>query len=175
MQKRMKRFRDFYCTLFSAFLLILMSNKVQAQVDVNDPFQGNYIMGKSSEIVLLRGSSGNFAATIYNSNGAVETGGLVAGPVQRESDPWGVFGQNGQIDAATGDFNGDGLDDLAAAWEGPNRSVTLYIPHIDGASLSWSDATRVRLQDGGFPQLFEDNDDFFLRRHIRIATGQFDN
>ncbi|NIR73215.1 hypothetical protein GWO43_07960, partial [candidate division KSB1 bacterium] len=159
--------------LTSSFLMTLVQT-THAQVDADDPFRGNYLLGESSEILLLGGGNGNVGMTLFDINGAVEAGGIFEAASGQDSDPWGVFGENAQIDAASGDFDGDGRDEFVGAWEGPQRSVTLYIPHFDAGALTWSDATRLRVQDAGFPTLF-DIDDFFLRRYIRVVAGQFDD
>lgn len=162
-----------YRFLLSLFVFAAFCNLL-AQVDAEDPFRGNYLLGQSSEILLLSGANGNVGMTIFDINGAVEAGGIFEAASGQDSDPWGVFGEDSQIDAASGDFDGDGRDEFVGAWEGPQRSVTLYIPHFDPQSLSWSNATRLRVQDAGFPTLF-DIDDFFLRRAIRVVSGQFDD
>ena len=157
-------------------MFILTSRTVFAQVDVNDPFRGNHLLGASSEIILMRAAEdgGPLFGTIFDANGAIDVGGLSASSTQSEDGAFQFPGNRAQLDVATGDFNNDGLDEFVAVWEGENRSINMFIPEIEPETLSWSKVNRVTVQDGGFPPLF-DIDDFFLRRWIRITTGQFDD
>ena len=157
--------------------LLLWSGKSSvAQVDSNDPFQGNRILGASSEIILMRtaGNGDPLLGTIFDSNGAIEVGGLTASTTQSEDDVSNISGDRKQLDVATGDFNDDGIDEFVTVWEKEDRTIDLFIPEIDPSTLSWSRRNKITVQDSGFP-LLTDKDDFFLRRWIRVIAGQFDD
>jgi len=145
-----------------------------AQVDPEDPFRGNYLLGENSEIVVVTGVNGNATIRIVDANGDITTDGLTEVHNQSIASPWGIHGNTEQVDIATGDFNSDGFDEFIGVWPGPDSTVTMYIPEIDPATFGWTNATRKSIQDDGFPKLKEE-DTFPLRGWIRMVTGQFDN
>lgn len=161
------------------FILILIAvfslhKPLQAQVDPEDPFRGNYLLGQNSEIVTLSGSKGNAMFTFLDSDGDISTGGLVELSKQYVEAPGGVFGTSQQVDLVTGDFNTDGYADLAAAWPGPDSTVTLFMPHINPETFEFTSSTRRTIQDDGFPKLYSPNQ-HGLDGWIRMVTGQFDD
>ncbi len=172
----MKQKNKFSTIIIFSLLFILACRTVLAQVDANDPFRGNHLLGASSEIILMRAAEdgGPLFGTIFDANGAIDVGGLSASTTQSEDGVFQFPGDRAQLDVATADFNDDGFDEFVVVWEGEDRSINMFIPEIEPATLSWSKVNRVTVQDGGFPPLF-DIDDFFLRRWIRITTGQFDD
>ncbi len=145
-----------------------------AQVDPDDPFRGNYMLGENAEIVIVTGTNGHATIKIIDANGDVTAGGLTEVNSQTIESPWGIFGNTEQVDIATGDFNGDGFDEFIGVWPGPDSTITMYIPEMDPATFSWTNATRKSVQDDGFPKLKEETT-FPLRGWIRMVTGQFDD
>lgn len=64
---------------------------------------------------------------------------LIPGQVHSDSLVTGAR----QMAVATGDFLGTGPEHFAAAWSGPDTSITIIIPDIDSGTLRWTDAQRV--------------------------------
>jgi hypothetical protein len=153
----------------------LGSTPSYAQVDPEDPFRGNYLLGENSEIVIVSGVNGNAQIRIVDANGDITTGGLTEANNQFIEAPWGIYGNTEQVDLATGDFNNDGFDEFIGIWPGPDSTVTLFIPEIDQESFSWTNATRKSVQDDGFPKLKEEEDISQLKGWIRMVPGQFDD
>ena len=87
---------------------------------------------------------------------------LVPGQIRTDSIVTGTR----QMAVATGDFFGEGPKHFAAAWPGPDTSMTIIIPHIDSGTLDWTDASRVIVpgplssQEGGSGE-------------IHLATGDY--
>ncbi|MGF1669563.1 MAG: hypothetical protein ACFCU6_03875, partial [Balneolaceae bacterium] len=146
-----------------------------AQVDPEDPFRGNYLLGENAEIVVVTGTNGNATIRIIDANGDVTAGGLTEVNSQTIEAPWGIFGNTEQVDIATGDFNGDGFDEFIGVWPGPDSTITMFIPEMDPADFSWTNATLKSVQDDGFPKLKEEENVFQLNGWIRMVTGQFDD
>ncbi len=165
---------------FTCFLAALMLHQpLHAQVDPEDPFRGNYMLGENSEIVAL--DFGNFDSlpsvsfTFIDANGDIATGGLNRLNSQSVEQDWDIYGDwdKLQADLATGDFDADGLDDVIGVWNRPDSTIVVYIPEIDRNSYSWINATRMSVQDDGFPKVYETDEDN-LRGWIRMMAGQFD-
>jgi len=146
-----------------------------AQVDPEDPFRGNYLLGENAEIVIVSGGNGNANIKIVDADGDITTGGLTEVNSQFVESPWGIFGNTEQVDLATGDFNNDGFDEFIGVWPGPDSTVTVFIPEMDPATFSWTNATRKSVQDDGFPKLKEEENVFQLNGWIRMVPGQFDD
>jgi len=164
-----------YITALTAVLLFFGSSPASGQVDPEDPFRGNYLLGENAEIIIVSGGNGNANIKIVDADGDITTGGLIEVNNQFIEAPWGIFGNTEQVDLATGDFNNDGFDEFIGVWPGPDSTVTLFIPEMDPATLSWSNATRKSVQDDGFPKLKEEENVFQLNGWIRMVPGQFDD
>ena len=156
---------------------------IMAQVDPEDPFRGNYMLGENSEIVVLEIPNSDYwnsdpRATFkfFDSNGDITSDTLTELNSQTVEEPWSIHGSWGdkQADLATADFDADGLDDVIGVWTGPDSTVTIYIPELNRSTYSWVDATRMSVQDDGFPDLFETNEGY-LKGWIRMIPGQFDD
>jgi hypothetical protein len=52
---------------------------------------------------------------------------------------------NHSIQVATGDFTGDGLDNIVAAWRDRTGALLLYFPEVDTTSLAWTSDVRFRV------------------------------
>lgn len=172
-----------YITALTAALLFFGSSLAAGQVDPKDPFRGNYLLGENSEIIVLETPNSDFwnsepRATFkfFDSNGDITTGGLTELNSQTVEEPWSIHGEynDRQADLAIGDFDNDGLDDVIGTWPGPDSTVTIYIPVLNRETYSWTNATKMSVQDDGFPKLKQE-DDFQLKGWIRMVTGQFDD
>src|SRR6056297_2649907 len=165
--------------IFSIIVLLvsslLMHHTVQAQVDPSDPFRGNYMLGENGEIVIVSGANGNATIRIVDAVGDITDGVLSEVNSQIVESPWGIHGNTEQVDIATGDFNNDGFEEFAGIWPGPDSTVTMFIPEMNPATFSWSNATRKSVQDDGFPKLKAEENTFDLDGWIRMVSGQFDD
>ncbi|NJL33070.1 MAG: hypothetical protein HC893_03470 [Chloroflexaceae bacterium] len=122
----------------------------------DDPLRGNYDIAEANDILLVWSAEiapqDDEAVAYQKLYEAVPQEGTISGtdppfqllpqPRQQESGATGAYG-NQRVTAATGDLNGDSLDDLVAAWEGLNNRVTIVVPQIVTETLSWSNATRL--------------------------------
>ncbi|MCK5457817.1 MAG: hypothetical protein KAI45_11875, partial [Melioribacteraceae bacterium] len=77
--------------------------------------------------------------------------------------------KNGQVDAITGDFDGDGLDEIVAVWEGSNLSLNIVVPHTDKGSLTWDSESTIAL-----PNVLSPDSDTYNSTHFRLVKGFFD-
>jgi hypothetical protein len=139
-----------------------------------DPLFGRRKLGDSAEAVLVwseASGSADVHQKIYDYLGPIVgggAGGLSPAPVQTEAGAAGTSGDR-QMDVAGADIDGDGLDDLASAWEAPDRSIRLILPRIRPAQLDWTASNATTLRPAG--ALIETAD---TPREIRIVPGQFD-
>jgi hypothetical protein len=85
---------------------------------------------------------------------------LVRMPVQMDSAITG----NQRLVVATGNFLGDKFKHLIAAWQGPENSVSVSVPHVEAGTLSWTDASRLSIP--GLATLGANT-------KIQVATGDF--
>ncbi|WP_340104235.1 T9SS type A sorting domain-containing protein [Rhodohalobacter sp. 8-1] len=178
----MNAFIRFAFTIMFTFFLsaaISLLCPLTAQVNSEDPFRGNYMLGENSEIAALDfgnwDSLASVTFTFIDANGDIATGGLNKLNSQSVEQDWDIHGDwdKLQADLATGDFDADGLDDVIGVWNRPDSTIVLYVPEIDRNSYSWVNATRMSVQDDGFPKVYETDEDN-LRGWIRMMPGQFD-
>ncbi|MEJ2613914.1 MAG: hypothetical protein P8Z35_03060 [Ignavibacteriaceae bacterium] len=122
-------------TLLYSFALsfILFGNLFSQDETKQDPFQGNYNVGSSSELALFwRNNNDGYVAKhqIFDYYGA-------SGQYFLDSSARGIYSGDlstsqtynyGAFDALTGDFNGDNYDNIVAAWEGTGNSINIVIP-----------------------------------------------
>ena len=144
-----------------------------------DPLAGRRSLGVTAELFLLYSQSPTFGThysyqKIYDYLAPFDTLNhyppdqrLLPQARQEELDSMGVFG-NLHMTVATGDFNEDGLDDIIAAWEGPDRRINMLMPHIDPDQLSWSDGARLHSPGPMVPSGNQSDG------RILLATGDFD-
>ncbi len=142
-----------------------------------DPFQGKYNLGSSSEIALFwhydqfsdstvkfqvvdyYGNSGQYF--LDSSSKGYYTGNLGTGYNNGFSDFY--------FDAITGDLNGDGYDNVIAAWESSNNSINIVIAQVDKNNLNWDDENVLILNN----VLFNNPDNAEANR-FRLIKGFFD-
>jgi len=162
-------FMVMFCFLFLPSLI-----KAQNGLSEYDPFRGNYSLGKKGEIISYCSflSNDTCRQTIFDYNvSAQELDSLFS---NYECDDNGIRGSK-DIDLIIGNFNSDLYDDVAVAWEGPDQSLLLMIPHIDTLTLGCSDKyvsktdtmilcsgshTKIRLAVGNFD--LDPDDEFIL-------------
>ncbi len=163
-------------TLLLFFIAICPIVLAQSSETKQDPLQGHYNMGTSDEIALFwRNSNDGYIAKhqvfdYYGNSGqyfidssarGVYSGNLGAG--ENGYYPGTAFG------AITGDFNGDGYDNIIAAWETKDSSINIVVPkNIDKSSLTWNDENSLTLTNVLYP-----NANFSAHR-FKLIKGFFD-
>ena len=147
-------------TLLLFFIAICPIVLAQSSETKQDPLQGHYNMGTSDEIALFwRNSNDGYVAKhqvfdYYGNSGqyfldssasGIYSGNLGAG--ENGYYPGTTFG------AITGDFNGDGYDNIIAAWETKDSSINIVVPkNIDKSSLTWNDENSLTLTNVLYPK-----------------------
>jgi len=161
--------------VYSISMLTFLIGSTFAQ-DQQDPLQGHYNVGSSDEIALFWNNSGSKVKhqifDYYGNSGqyfldssarGVYTGDLGSTTSGSSVDQY--------YDAITGDFNGDGLDNIVAAWITEDSSINIVIPkNISKSSLGWNDENVLKLSDVLYP-----NPNFFRAHRFRLIKGFFDS
>lgn len=144
------------------------------QINQKDPLYKTYNLGRDDEAIVFKPHVNNnhtVVTSIFDTKGPVENG-LVFKTYFKDTDTLGIYGSDYAIDAATGDLNADGQDNIVAAWQGPNRTVTVMVPQIDTTNLQRTGAWYDTVQDYGVPKIF--NAPSGGHNIVRVATGRFD-
>jgi hypothetical protein len=140
-----------------------------------DPFQGNYNLGSSAEIaVFWRHNNDGYVAKhqvfdYYGNSGQYfldsASRGIYSGDLGTSENY-----NNAYFDAITGDFNGDGYDNIIAAWEGVDNTINIIIPkNISKSSLNWNDENVLKLTNVLYPE-----PNYFRALRFRLIKGFFD-
>ena len=74
---------------------------------------------------------------------------------------------NKQMDAASGYFTNGRFENVVAAWEGPNQTIQLMIPHFDTTANAWSESSKLTIAG---PIISYANEQ---RGRIYVRTGDF--
>lgn len=156
--------------------IIFAASILFAQDEKTDPFQGNYVLGSSSEIVLFwhydKSQDSTVNHKVFDYYGNSGTYFLDSSSKGSYIGSLGAGYNNGgakyNFDAITGDFNGDGLDDIISAWETSDNSINIVIPEID-KNLTWNDENVLKLSNVLYP-----SPDFNSER-FKLIKGFFDN
>ncbi len=156
-------------------LLILFSCYLFSQDQKQDPFSSNYTLGHSEEIALYWNvdnfseidNTVNYKLFDYYSNFGQFFIDSSNGGNYSSSDF--LLGEKKGMDVITGDFDGDGLDEIISAWEGSGNSLNLVVPNIDKETLNFNDEYMFKL-----PGVLYSNPKTNSVR-FRIIKGNFDN
>ena len=163
-------------TLAALFGLVTPSSTLAQEMDDPDPLKGTHKLGESSEILLLwsndDGSRTRFQ-TVYdylnlNNPDPNVPNQLPAHETQSISASGGTEDETA-LDVISGDFDGDGLDDYVAVWEGPDRSIEVIIPDMDRENLKWTSPNLTTVAGAG--SMLNDTNG---PRVLRLARGDFD-
>jgi hypothetical protein len=143
--------------------------------DQQDPLQGHYNVGSSDEIALFWNNLGSTVKhqifDYYGNSGQYFLDSFARGTYTGDlGSTTSGSSINQYYDAITGDFNGDGLDNIVAAWITADSSITIVIPkNINKTTLSWSDENVLKL-----PNVLYPNPNFFRAHRFRLIKGFFD-
>ncbi len=163
--------KQFYSLFFLHVALILALQPISASsqpAGYKDRLARVRDLVNSDELIMIwgQGPSQNDQSIyqrIYDLNlthpGGVDST-LVSKPVQIDSSITG----NKRLAVATGNFLGDKLKHVVAAWAGPGNSVSISVPHIQAGTLSWQNASRLSM-----PGLAP----FGANKKIHVAAGDF--
>lgn len=155
---------------------LLFTTESKAQINDENPFFNNYILGENSEILVLNGGGDSTVVRIFDASGDIMTGGITEVSSTILRNPWGISGDSADvdIDLIMGDFDGDGKAEFVGAWPGPDSTVTLYYSGINETTYQLENEYPVKIQGEGFTKLFK-IDEFEIKPIIRLELIQRDN
>jgi len=144
-------------TLAVCLSLILVHGYSQSESDTIDPFQGNYILNKSAELVLQYATeSGYLSRSIYdNVNDNLSQ-------VTKENPLVSTISGNNEMAVATGDIDGDYADEVISCWETDDHSIVISTPGISTSSLGFEGGSTITINS-------------VLKSSMRMITGNFDH
>jgi len=155
----------------SIYFLLIITSVIIAQTDKKDPLQGSYTLGNSSEIAISWNVNRDFDSTVTHKifNYLSNSGQYILDSTNR-----GDFNQNlgignkKKLQTISGDFDGDGLDEIITAWESSDFSINLVSSKINKNNLSWNDVSEIRLEKIQYPLMYNNSTRF------EIIKGNFD-
>ncbi len=155
-----------YCSAVFFFLTFNLFSQTQKP---QDPFLGHHKLGSSDELSLVWHSGGNVPLKHqiyrYGGNGA----GNYMDSSAVATDTNSVISNQNRIDAITGDFTGNGLDNLVIAEEGYNNSIKIIVPKIDKNTLKWTSESILTLSNVLYPNPLN-----YKAVRFRMIKGYFD-
>ena len=166
--------------ILTIFLFLLFMIMAQNPQDERDPLQGDYRIADAADLLTLwagsPGTNGNqinhkfhrFVALNDPNPDVLDQ--LQAGNKMIATGDSGTAGDR-TLDMIVGDFNGDNVDDIVSAWEGPDRTINLIIPEINQNTLDWTNANFVTVSGAA---LVNDPGTTYSKRHLKLANGFFD-
>ena len=146
--------------LYSVIVRCLLSGDLFGQGQtVQDPFHGHHNIANSDEIGLLwyydgsQNSAVNHQILRYYGNSGqyfldTAASGAYTGNLGASTTS---YYYNYSFDAITGDFKGDGYDEMVGAWEGSGNSLNIVIPKIDKNNLQSNGQNVLTLPGVLFP------------------------
>ncbi len=162
--------RTFFCTLFS-FLSCTFIFSQQ-----NDPIHWTApIHIQSKNIFMLWSQKDNNGSGLVSKqkiykyflkDSALVPNQRLSGTKVHQDSTAGVSG-NRQMDAATGYFTNSRFEEVITAWEGPNQTIQLMIPHFDTTANAWSESSELTIPGPVVPYANEQ------RGRIYVRTGDF--
>ena len=144
-------------------LLLSPSRDAAAAFDPQDPLEGNRPLARSSEILALRADP-VLTPRLYDANGDVAEGGM-SGP-NVLTPPTGYRGVGYDFDGVAADFDGDGKQEFAYAYEATDGYAYIRVADADDGSLGTVSGCCVRAEKPMQGAL--------RRRPMRLVAGQAD-
>ncbi len=164
------------CALF----LFLLPSLATAQDTPADPLSGQREIVPGNEIAMLWTDFGRNTVSqkLYDfisfGNPAIEDS-LQAQGREDLSDAFSIAGER-SLEAIAGDFDNNGMDEVLAVWEGPDRSIIAHHPSVtldtsgDLPALAWGSNTTYELKTAGAL-----NEHDRTSRPMRLAAAQLDD
>lgn len=135
----------------------------------SEPLMRDRNLIDAAEIAVVWADGSGFPASVYQQiHDTVPAPGenleILSSPFTCESGDEGMVG-SGDLDAVAADFDDDGADGLAAAWQGTDGRVQILVSSVslDGASLSLDDPNAVVLSSTSGSA-----------RHVRLVSAFVD-
>ena len=136
----------FFCTLFSFFFCAFIFSQQ------NDPIHWTApIHVQSKNIFMLWSQQDNSGSGLVSrqkiykyflKDSALAVNQRLSGTQVHQDSAASVSG-NRQMDVAAGYLTNSRFENVVAAWEGPNQTIQLMIPHFDTTANSWSESSEL--------------------------------
>jgi hypothetical protein len=143
--------------------------------DFNDDGTADLAMGATGDVIGTGWEHGS-VAVIYGAAGGLNTGATPARLITQETSGVSGTSENGDLfgDAlAAGDFDGNGVADLAVGVPGENngRGIVQVLPGTAGTGLGAVNASTYSQDTAGVPGVAENDDQFGFAVAAGDATG----
>jgi hypothetical protein len=143
--------------------------------DFNDDGTADLAIGATGDVIGTGWEHGS-VAVIYGAAGGLNTGATPARLITQETSGVPGTSENGDLfgDAlAAGDFDGNGVADLAVGVPGENngRGIVQVLPGTAGTGLGAVNATTYSQDTAGVPGVAENDDQFGFALAAGDATG----
>ena len=137
-----------------------------------DPFQGNYNLATSSEILLTWNYTNNGDTVEQRMVDYFGTAGeFFLDPKEKKAGSGeSGFGGGKHIEMITADFNGDGLDEIISAWQDKDSSLKLIMPYVNKNDLTFNEERVINLG-----KILYANSNNFNSRKFVLKKGFFDS
>ncbi len=161
--------------LSTILLVIVPVTFLSAQSSTNDPFNWTApIDAKSYNMFMLWSQKSGNGSTqsyqkVYNyivGSGVLPSQDRFNGTQNHLNSSANVEG-NHQMDVASGYFTKSVYENVVAAWEGPNQTIQIMIPHFDSTENRWSSTSDLTVQGPVVPY------GGGQRGRIYVRTGDF--
>jgi len=103
----------------------------------------------------------------YFSNGGILSPDKRLQGTRKHYDSLAAVNGNNQMDVAAGYFTSGVFENVVAAWEGPNQTIQVMIPHFESTADLWSTTTELTVQGPVTPY------GGGQRGRIYVRTGDF--
>ncbi|HKI44688.1 MAG TPA: T9SS type A sorting domain-containing protein [Balneolales bacterium] len=139
--------------ILSTILFVLLPVSFLFAQSSSDPLHWTApVKVKSDNIFMLWGQQNTSGARISNqkiyrynlSNNKLSADQRLSA-TQDHQDPNANLSGNQQMDAASGYFTNSLFENVVAAWEGPNQSIQIMIPHFDSTANAWSQSSELTI------------------------------
>ena len=148
--------RSLLILLVAATVTAIAGRSLAQERESVEPLKGERMLGSASELLLLwsaNDGSGDRHQVFHdylNLNNPDENvpNQLTSADVQVINSDTGLD-QDYALDAISGDFDGDGMEDYVAVWDGPDGSIEMVIPDLDRTNLKWTEPNRTTVAGPG--------------------------
>ncbi|HKI44689.1 MAG TPA: hypothetical protein VKA08_05055, partial [Balneolales bacterium] len=168
--------------ILSAILLIMLSVTSLFAQSATDPLNWTApIKVKSDNIFMLWGQQKNLYQSSpevsyqkiyrYNMNSGLSVNKRLSA-TQNHQDPNADVVGNQEMDAAAGYFTNGLFENVVAAWEGPNHTIQIMIPHFDSTANAWSESSELTVTGPVVPTTSGQNGRVYVRTGDFLGNGR---